>query len=77
MLALGNKASEFYVPGKNLFINDSNPDLVDTYIAIRDNTDELIRELRKLSKDLSKKAFEEIRSQSPSNSVKKPRASFT
>ena len=71
MLALGDKSSNFYVPGKNLFINDSNPDLIDTYIAIRDTPDELIKELKKLANDLSKSAFEEIRSQLYSNSIKR------
>ena len=46
-----------------MFINDSNPDLIDTYLAIRDNTEELIRELKKLSHDLSQNAFEQIRSE--------------
>ena len=71
MLALGDKSSPFYVPGKNLFINDSNPDLIDTYIAIRDNTDELIRELKKLSNDLSRRAFEEVRAQRLTSPVKR------
>jgi len=71
MLALGDKTSEHYVPGKNLFINDSNPDLIDTYISIRDNTDELIRELRKLSQDLTKGGFEEVRAQKHTNSIKR------
>lgn len=71
MLSLGDKTSALYVPGKNLFINDSNPDLIDTYTAIRDNTDELIRELRKLSHNLTKGAFEDIRAQRHSNSIKR------
>lgn len=71
MLALGDKNSNYYVPGKNLFINDSNPDLIDTYTAIRDTPAELIKELKKLSNDLSKSAFEEIRSQRHANAIKR------
>lgn len=71
MMALGDKSSTHYVPGKNLFINDSNPDLIDTYVAIRDKPDELIRQLKKLAGDLSKSAFESIRAQKPSDPVKR------
>jgi len=71
MLSLGDKSSKHYVPGKNLFINDSNPDLIDTYTAVRDNVDALIKELQKLSHDLTKSAFEEVRAQRHVNPVKR------
>ena len=54
MLATGNKNAEMYIPGKNLVINDSNPDLVIVYKVIKGQLPELLAELDKLSKNLSK-----------------------
>jgi len=64
-LHLGNTDLEYHVPGKNLIINDINPDLVITYTMVRDNVDQLIISLMKISKDISKAQFERIKSWKP------------
>jgi DNA adenine methylase len=69
MFATGNRNAEMYVPGKNLLINDSNPDLIIVYKVIKSNLPELLGELKKLSKNLSKEEFERIRSSSPTTNV--------
>lgn len=72
MFATGNKNSKLYIPGKNVLINDSNPDLTITYRVIKNQLPELIEELEKLSRNLSKEEYERIRSSSPTSNV--PRA---
>lgn len=69
MFATGNKNAEVYIPGKNLVINDANPDLVIVYKVIKNQLPELLTELQKLSKDLSKDEFERVRSSSPTTNV--------
>ncbi len=69
MFATGNVNGELYIPGKNIFINDSNPDLVIVYKVIKNHLPELLQELIKLSRNLSKEEFERIRSSSPSSNV--------
>jgi DNA adenine methylase len=59
--ALGNQNSKIYVPGKNLYINDMNPDLVNTYKIIRDDVDSLVYELKKFEKLNNADSFYEIR----------------
>lgn len=59
--ALGNQNGKIYVPGKNLYINDMNPDLVNTYKIIRDDVDSLINELKKFEKLNNADSFYEIR----------------
>lgn len=69
MLALGNPNIPEYVKGKNLFINDMNPDLITTYKIIRDDVDELIEHLKTLAFNISKEHFEEVRAQRPISKV--------
>jgi DNA adenine methylase len=69
MFATGNKSAELFIPGKNICINDSNPDLVIVYRVIKNQLPELLKELEKLSRDLSKEEFERIRSSSPKTNV--------
>ena len=69
MFATGNKKADLYIPGKNIFINDSNPDLVIVYKVIKNQLPELIRELKKLSRNLTKEEFERIRSSKPTTNV--------
>lgn len=69
MFATGNKSAELFIPGKNIFINDSNPDLVVVYRVIKNQLPELLKELDKLSRNLSKEEFERIRSSSPKTNV--------
>ena len=59
--ALGNPNSEIYVPGKNLYINDMNPDLVNAYKVVRDDVKSLIRELKKFEKLNNSDSYYEIR----------------
>lgn len=69
MFALGNPDSELHIPGKNLYINDMNPELTNTYEVIRDNLTLLIKELEILSKKIDEKTFYEIRSNVPRGKV--------
>ena len=69
MFALGNPKSKQYVPGKRIVINDSNPELICTYIAVRDDIDALISKLHVLSRDTSKSAFIKIRSSKPNSEL--------
>lgn len=69
MFALGQPNSELNVPGENLFINDMNPELTNTYEVIRDNVSSLIKELEILSKKINEKTFYEIRSVVPRSKV--------
>jgi DNA adenine methylase len=69
MFATGNRNAELYIPGKNILINDSNPDLAITYRVIKNQLPALIKELEKLSRNLSKEEFERIRSSSPTSNV--------
>ena len=71
MLALGNPNAPRYIKGKNLFINDMNPDLITTYQVIRDDVDGLISHLRILECDLSKEHFEKIRADNPTTKIEK------
>jgi len=54
-----------------LIINDVNPDLVATYRTLQNNLEELVKELRKLSLDVSQEAFLKMRRSSPKNDVMK------
>ena len=69
MFATGNKSAELFIPGKHIFINDSNPDLVTTYKVIKNQLPELLSELEKISQNLSKEEFERIRSSTPTSNV--------
>lgn len=69
MLHLGNPNSTQYVPGNRIYINDINPDLIITYIQVRDNVNKLITQLQKLSLDLTKEAFLDIRKSNPKSEV--------
>ena len=69
MFALGNPDTPLHIPGKNLFINDLNPELTNTYEVIRDNVSALIKELDYLSKKVNKKTFYEIRASKPRGKV--------
>ena len=68
---LGNPELNSYVPGKNLFINDSNPDLIATYLTIRDEPEELLQLIEKLAIKKDKNEFEKIKAWKPSNVTEK------
>ena len=57
------------MPGKNLFINDINPDLVITYKTIRNDVESLILKLSQLAEDISRPEFERIRAWRPTKDV--------
>lgn len=69
MFALGRSNSKLQIPGKNLFINDLNPELTNTYAVIRDNVSDLIRELKKLSKRINEKDYYLIRANVPKGKI--------
>lgn len=69
MFALGQQESEIFIPGHNLFINDMNPELTNTYEVIRDNVTALIKELEILAKKINEKTFYEIRANVPRGKV--------
>lgn len=69
MFALGNPDNQLTIPGENLFINDMNPELTNTYEVIRDNVSGLIKELEILSKKINEKTFYEIRSNVPRGKI--------
>lgn len=68
--ALGNPDSDLFVPGRNLYINDMNPDLINTYKIIRDDLGSLIKELRKFEKLNDSDSFYRIRATEFENEVK-------
>jgi DNA adenine methylase len=69
MFALGNPEGKLSIPGKNLFINDLNPELTNTYEVIRDNVSALVKELEQMSKRINERAFYEIRENVPRSKV--------
>ena len=69
VFALGDKTHELYIPGKNLYLNDSNPDLIVTYQVVRSEVDLLIKKLSKLARDTSKSAYEKVRSSKPEDEI--------
>lgn len=69
--SLGIEGSKHYTPGKNLFINDVNEDLVCAYVAIRDNPKKLIEKLEEIVKTKSKAEFERIKKSSPKSSIER------
>jgi DNA adenine methylase len=69
VFALGDKTRERYIPGKNLYLNDSNPELIVTYQVVRSEIDSLIKKLSRLAQDTSKSAYEKVRSSSPQDEI--------
>lgn len=68
--ALGNKKSEVFIPGKNVYISDMNPDLINAYKIVRDEIDALILELKKFEKLNDPDSFYKIRASRYDNVVK-------
>jgi len=69
MFALGNKNSETFIPGKNIFINDTNPDLIASYRVIKTDIYKLIERLHRYSIDTSKSAFDRMRNLEPRDDI--------
>ena len=67
--ALSNSNSKFFTPGKNLIINDVNRDLVLAYLALRDNPDALITQLKKITRTKSKSEFERVKYSNPKDDL--------
>jgi DNA adenine methylase len=67
--ALGDKSKEKYIKGSRLVINDMNPDLIQTYRIVKKDPVALMKSLDRLAKDLSREAFERIRSQKPKDDL--------
>ena len=74
----GGGAVAFYViqkyQPKEVFISDTNKELIDTYEVIRDNLEELIKILKEHKEKHNKDYFYEIRKQKPENLSKVQRA---
>ena len=68
---LGNRNVKNFIDGTNLVINDINPDLMITYQVVKNSVEELITALERLSKNLSKTAFENIKTYKPKTDVNK------
>lgn len=58
---IGGGAILFHLKPSNSFISDSNKELIDTYIAIKDDPERVIEKLKKFKKD--KESYYKIRSQ--------------
>ena len=69
MLALGDPDGDVFVPGRKLVINDANPELIATYLAIRDDVEALIRAIGKLAKDTSRTQYDKVKKSNPSSNV--------
>jgi len=67
MLALGHDEMSFYTPGKNVYLNDLNPDLILTYQVIRDDVELLIDELSEIGAIKNKDQFERVKKWTPEN----------
>ena len=67
--ALGNIDGKIFVPGKNLFISDMNPDLINAYKVIRDSVGELIIELEILGQRINEDSYYQIRAEIPRDKV--------
>jgi DNA adenine methylase len=72
---LGNQDLTNFVPGENLYINDSNPDLIATYLSIRDEPDALLSLLKNLALKKDQSEFEKIKAWRP-NAVLEQAARF-
>ena len=68
---LGNSEADFLVPGENLYINDMNPELINTYICVRDSVSQLIIELKKLQKKVDEINYYKIRSKVPRKKIER------
>lgn len=69
MFALGDSSKKFFIPGNRIFINDSNPELTNTYEVVRDYPKKLIAELDKLSNRINEKDYYKIRESNPRGKV--------
>ena len=70
-LALGDRRRPQFVDGRNLVVNDVNPDLVLAYLAIRDNVSLLMSELDRLSPRKNREEFERVRASKPKTDLKR------
>ena len=67
--ALGNMDHQVYVPGKKLRVSDMNPDLVETYMVVKDSVEKLIRRLRVLEDRIDEENYYVIRRDIPNSPV--------
>lgn len=70
-LALGDRRRSVFVDGRNLVVNDVNPDLILAYIAIRDDVSSLMIELDRLSIKKDREEFERVRASKPKTDLKR------
>jgi len=59
------------IPGRSLYLNDSNPDLVLAYQAIRDEPRKLMTRLDKISQHLNQDEYLAVRAARPKDSIER------
>jgi DNA adenine methylase len=67
--SLYDSTSPFFTPGRKLFLNDINPELVLAYLAVRDEPEKLISHLVKISRTKSKSEFEQVKFSTPRSDI--------
>lgn len=70
-IALGDPTRTNYVPGENLYINDTNPDLILAYEAIRDRLSELTRCLDAMAVRKDRVEYELVRESDPTDKIER------
>lgn len=68
---LGNSKSDFYVSGKNLYLNDINPDLIIAYKQIQNNPTQLMDEIDKIAMKKNQYEFDEIKNWEPDSNIER------
>ena len=71
MLYMGEPDRYQYVPGTRLHINDTNPDLVLTYMAIQNHLEALLKLLENLASDVSKEKYLAMRATVPNDEIER------
>lgn len=71
MIRIGDESAPIFVAGKNVHINDINPDLILTYQAIQKSPMKLMSELEKMAIKKDESEFYKIRSLEPKNNIQR------
>lgn len=62
---IGQKESDFYIPGSRIHLSDTNPDLISAYQVLRDDPLTLMKHLTRLSRQTDREAYEKVRNSRP------------
>lgn len=71
MIRIGDESAPIFVAGKNVHINDINPDLILTYQAIQKSPIKLMSELEKMAIKKDESEFYKIRAMNPKNNIQR------